>query len=35
VSAFTDNEIGAAGAQALAKALESNRILTSLILSGA
>jgi hypothetical protein len=35
MSAVTGNQIGDAGAQALGKALESNRTLTTLILYGA
>jgi hypothetical protein len=35
VSAITDNQIGDAGAQALAKALESNTTLTTLNLESA
>jgi hypothetical protein len=34
MSAITGNQIGDAGAQALAKALESNRTLTTLHLGG-
>jgi hypothetical protein len=34
VSAIAVNQIGDAGAQALAKALESNRTLTTLVLAG-
>jgi hypothetical protein len=35
MSAIADNQIGDAGAQALAKALESDRTLTALYLDGA
>jgi hypothetical protein len=35
MSAVTDNQIGDAGAQALAKALESNTALTELVLMSA